>query len=222
MPRPRTASDAAILEAAHRVIARVGPARLTLADVAGEVGLSPATLLQRFGSKRGLLLALARAAAESVGDCFAAVRAAHPSPLAALVAAATEVARYAASPEELANGLAFLQTDLVDRDFRALAVENSRRIHAGYRALVEEAVATGELVRCDAARLARAVAAVSWGSLIGWAIHREGTAEVWVRADLAALLDPYRPPGAAGTKVGGKTRRADNETRGKLPRRPAR
>src|SRR5262245_45373389 len=84
MPRPRTATDAAILEAAHRVIARLGPARVTLADVGREAGLSPATLVQRFGSKRGLLLALARAAAGSVGDCFAAVRAAHASPLAAL------------------------------------------------------------------------------------------------------------------------------------------
>ncbi len=34
-----------------------GPSRFTLADVADAVGLSPATLVQRFGSKRGLLLA---------------------------------------------------------------------------------------------------------------------------------------------------------------------
>jgi AcrR family transcriptional regulator len=196
MPRPRTASDAAILEAASRAIARVGPGRLTLADVGRAVGLAPATLVQRFGSKRGLLLALARSAAESVDECFAAVRAAHPSPLAALVAGATEMARHVTSPEELANGLAFLQMDVNDPEFHALALESSARIQAGYRALVEEAVAAGELVACDAARLARAVEAVSHGSLLGWAIHRQGAAEAWVRSDLAALLDPYQPAGS--------------------------
>ena len=40
-----------------RAVAVVGPARLALTDVARETGLAPATLLQRFGSKRGMLLA---------------------------------------------------------------------------------------------------------------------------------------------------------------------
>jgi AcrR family transcriptional regulator len=51
-PRPRTASDEEILAATHRVISSVGP-RFTLADVAREIGLAPATLIQRFGSKKG-------------------------------------------------------------------------------------------------------------------------------------------------------------------------
>ena len=55
-PRPKTAPDAAILEAAARLLARHGPARLRLEDVAREVGLSPATLLLRFKTKRNLLL----------------------------------------------------------------------------------------------------------------------------------------------------------------------
>jgi len=38
----------------------LGPAKLTLARVAKAAGLSPATLVQRFGSKRALLLALAK------------------------------------------------------------------------------------------------------------------------------------------------------------------
>ena len=61
--RPRGVDDAVILRAAVEVIGRVGPAKLTLAAVADEVGLVPGTLVQRFGSKRGLLLALAEQAA---------------------------------------------------------------------------------------------------------------------------------------------------------------
>jgi AcrR family transcriptional regulator len=191
-PRPRTISDEDILIAAHRTIARLGPARVTLADVAGEARLAPATLVQRFGSKRGLLLALVEMGVNGVDACFADVRAAHRSPLAAVVAAATEMLRQVKSPQELANGLAFLQLDVSDPDFHRLAVKNSRRLHAGYKALLDEAVAVGELEACDTARLARTVGAVSGGSLIAWAIVREGPAEHWVREDLMMLLAPYR------------------------------
>ena len=199
-PRPRTIPDAKILTAAHRAISRLGPTRLTLADVAREVGLSPATLVQRFGSKRGLLLALVEQGVESVDVCFAAVRTAHASPLAALLAAATEMTRHMKTPEELANGLAFLQIDLSDPDFHRLTLENSHRTLAGYRALLDEAVTAGELAPCDTSHLARAVQALSGGSLINWAIHREGSAEEWVREDLATLLDPYRRASAAGAR----------------------
>jgi AcrR family transcriptional regulator len=191
-PRPRTIDDARILEAAGQVVARRGPVRFTLADVASEVGLSAATLVQRFGSKRGLLLALARSARDSVDACFALVRAAHPSPLAAVLAAGTEMTRYVNSPEEMSNHLAFLQTDLRDPDFYAVMLENSQRILAGYRTLLDEAVTAGELVACDTARLARAVDALAGGSLIGWAVYRQGKAEAWVRDDLHTLLEPYR------------------------------
>src|SRR5687768_8716810 len=191
-PRPRTIDDAAILEAAGRIIARQGPTKFTLADIATEVGLSAATLVQRFGSKRGLMLALACSARDSVEACFTLVRASNPTPFGALLAAATEMTRYVKSPEEMSNHLAFLQTDLSDPDFYAVMLENSRRILAGYQRLLDEAVAAREIVPCDTARLARAVDAVAGGSLIGWAVYREGTAETWVRTDLQTLLDPYR------------------------------
>ena len=191
-PRPRTIDDAGILEAAGRIIVRLGPGKFTLADVAAEVGLSAAALVRRFGSKRGLMLALARSARDSVDACFDMVRVSHRSPLASLLAAATEMTRYVNSPEEMSNHLAFLQTDLSDPDFYAVMLENARRILDGYRRLLDEAVAARELVPCDTARLARAVDAVAGGSLIGWAVYRQGTAEAWVRHDLDTLLEPYR------------------------------
>lgn len=191
-PRPRTVPDADILAAANRAIMRLGPARLTLADVAREAGLAPATLVQRFGSKRALLLALVEFGVAGVEACFSMMRATHRSPLAALIGAGTDMTRHVKSPEELANGLAFLQMDVGDPEFRRVAVENSRRIHAGYVALLDDAVRAGELFPCDTTRLARAVSAISGWSLISWAILREGPAERWVRHDLETLLEPYR------------------------------
>jgi len=67
-PRPRLKPNSDIVLAAIRVIERLGPSRLTLADVAKEAGLAPATLMQRFGSKRGLLLAVARLGAAGVRE----------------------------------------------------------------------------------------------------------------------------------------------------------
>ena len=209
-PRPRTIDDNGILEAAGRIISRHGPAKFTLADIGREVGLSAAALVRRFGSKRGLMLALARSARDSVDACFDIVRASHPSPLAAVLAAATEMTRYVKSPEEMSNHLAFLQTDLSDPDFYAVMLENSRRIIAGYQSLLDEAVTARELVPCDTARLARAVDALAGGSLIGWAVYREGAAEAWVRHDLDTLLEPYR---ATARKAKARASRASSKRR---------
>jgi AcrR family transcriptional regulator len=200
-PRPRTVPDEQILGAAHRAMSRLGPAKLTLAAVATEAGLSAATLVQRFGSKRGLMLALWAGAVDGIDACFAMLRPAHPSPLAAVLAAATEMSRHTKSPEEMANHLAFLQIDLSDPEFHRNMLAMSRRTEDGYRALLDEAIAAGELIRCDTGRLARAINAMAGGSLIGWAVFREGPAEKWVERDVETLLEPYRSkPGRARSK----------------------
>lgn len=194
-PRPRTASDAAILDATARAIGRLGPSRLTLADVAAEVGLSAAALVQRFGSKRGLLLALARASSAAAGEEFGAVRAAHRSPLGALRAYAEGQARFMEPPEALANHLAFLQVDLTDPEFHRLTLDAFRAAEGEIRALLEEAVAAGELRACDGERLARAVQSMLNGSLLTWAVYREGRLRDRLRGDLDALLEPLLAEG---------------------------
>jgi AcrR family transcriptional regulator len=193
MPRPRTVSDEDLIGATLRVMARRGPVKLTLAEVAAEAGVTAATLVQRFGSKRSLLLKISAAGAAFADGCFTMVRAAHrSSPLAALFAAATAMAEHARSPEELANSLAFLQIDITDPEFHAHTLEMSRKNVAGYRALLKDAIAAGELEPHDTARMARAVNAIAGGSLINWAIFRQGTAGTWVRRDLETLIGPVR------------------------------
>ena len=193
MPRPRTVSDEDLIAATLRVMARLGPVKLTLAEVAAEAGVTAATLVQRFGSRRSLLLKISAAGAAFADSCFTMVRAAHPSsPLDALFAAASGMAEQARSPEELANSLAFLQIDITDPEFYAHTLEMSRKNVAGYRALLKDAIAAGELKPHDTARMARAVNAIAGGSLINWAIFRQGTADKWVRRDLETLIGPVR------------------------------
>jgi len=191
-PRPRLASDFEILAAAFRAIARLGPNRLTLADVATEAGVSPAALVQRFGSKRALLLAAAADAAGGHVYIFDGLRAAHRSPLAALLGLADCMRVMGETPEAIAHSLAFLQLDLTDEEFRAHARAGSRGFHSGIRALVKDAIDAGELVDCDASRLARALQAALNGSMLDWAIHGRGTMAAWIRRDIETVLGPYR------------------------------
>ncbi|HVH72123.1 MAG TPA: helix-turn-helix domain-containing protein, partial [Candidatus Dormibacteraeota bacterium] len=80
-PRPRETTDEEILAATARVMQRCSPTQLTLADVAKEAGVVPATLIQRFGTKRGLLLAVCSTAPVGVREQFAAARAKCSSPI---------------------------------------------------------------------------------------------------------------------------------------------
>ncbi|MFZ0522427.1 MAG: TetR/AcrR family transcriptional regulator [Candidatus Acidiferrales bacterium] len=191
-PRTRGKPDSELLAGAVRVIERVGPHRLTLADVARETGLAPATLLQRFGSKRGLLLAVVSQGASGVHDEFARIRAMNRSPLRSIEAVARCMAQMARTPEALANHLAFLEMDLADREFHRLALAHARQFRKEVRTLLDEAVRTGELRKCHTAKLATAVHAMIGGSLLGWAIYREGKADAWILRDLDVLLRPYR------------------------------
>jgi AcrR family transcriptional regulator len=197
-PRPRETSDQQILAATARVMQRRSPTQLTLADFAKESGVVPATLIQRFGTKRGLLLAMCSTAPAAVPRQFAAARAKHASPLKALVGLYADCANFASTPEAMANGLAYLQIDLTDPDFHAITLAQFRAIRQETRKLLDEAVAARELHTCDIAKLARLIQHVSGGAMLSWAVYREGSVAAWVRRDLEALLAPYRPTSRSG------------------------
>ena len=192
-PRPRATSDADILSATYRIVSRLGP-NLTLADIAREAGVSPATLVQRFGSKRGLLLALAASGSRGLPEEFGRIRAAHRSALAAIVGVGDCIASMAESPETLSNSLAFLQMDLVDPEFHKHALAHSRTMQAEIKKLLDEAVAAGELQECDTRKLARTVQSLLGGSMLQWAIDRDSTILDRVHEDLDTLLRPRHCP----------------------------
>jgi AcrR family transcriptional regulator len=194
MARPRTTSDETILDAAARMIGRHGLNGLTLAVVAAEVGLSPATLVQRFGSKRGLLLAVARHGETRVDELFRRKRKAHASPLEALHGVLAELASDSGSAQELANHLGFLQLDVTDEQFRQHAAGQSKRLQDGFASLIAEAVAAGELATgVNPARLARLVQITYNGVHILWALAPEGSLPDVLRADIEQLLKAYLP-----------------------------
>jgi AcrR family transcriptional regulator len=191
-PRPRKVTDEDLFAATHAVMNRVGPGELTLSATAAEAGVTAAVLVQRFGSKRSLLLALSTRAADESGAFIAGLQRQHRSPLASLRAYAGCMAMLAASPAAFARSLAYLQIDLTDSDFRKPLVKQARATRAGLERLVAAAAEAGEISRgVNAARLARTIEAVLGGSLLAWAFYREGTSADWLRADVDAVLAPY-------------------------------
>ncbi len=192
MPRRRQVSDESLLQAALQCILRVGPDKLTLAEVAGEAGVSAATLLQRFGNKRALLLAVARSGSAAQQAAVETARQGR-SPVEALLHLCERFARQMATPPEaLAHHLAFLQIDLDDPEFHALAKQSQLQVRATFEELLRAAAAEGELDAVDAKPLSRALHGAYNGALLTWALDREGEPGRRVRADVEALLAPLR------------------------------
>jgi AcrR family transcriptional regulator len=191
MPRPRTVSDEAILDAVLALAHRVGPARVTFASAAAEAGLSAATLVQRFGTKRDLLLAADKRGVDLwVGALHRSTAA---SPLARVVEGLVLAVDPDATPEEMANSVAMLQLDLADPDFHAETLRGARAVRGRIGHDLSAALAAGELrPGTDVTTLAKLVEVTYHGAMIGWAIHREGTLADWMREQVEAVLAPHR------------------------------
>jgi AcrR family transcriptional regulator len=190
--RRQKVSDDGVFQAAQRAMRRRGPHELTLADIADEAGVTPGRLVQRFGSKRALLVLLSERFAASASSIFAGLRARHRSPLATVRAYAACMADLAPTPAALLRNLAYLQTDLADDVLRRHLVENARATRREIAATLDAAVAAGELRRdVDVDALARTVETVIGGALMSWATYREGKAAEWIGRELEAVLAPW-------------------------------
>ncbi len=202
-PRPKGRSDAAILDASARVLARLGPARLRLEDVAREVGLSPSTLLLRFKSKRDLLLAVAAHSVTCMNAQFASRRARQTSPLETIASLGDCLTRQLVDgPQALSHALAFLQLSLEDPEFQRLAHRHTESLAREVEGLLREARKAREIIDCPIPALARAVIAVTRGSLLTWSTAgSKAPAHTWVREDLETLILPYRAPRPAATRT---------------------
>src|SRR5688572_15255861 len=110
---------------------RVGPTEFTLGEIAAEAGITPGALVQRFGSKRELQIALAEGVAESAGDMIRGLGEQYGSPLAAIRAYGDCMAEMATTPEALARNLAYLTVDISDPELRKRLLVQSRATRAG-------------------------------------------------------------------------------------------
>lgn len=193
MPRPKKATDDQVYAAAMRVMSRVGPAELTLGAIAEEAGVTAGALVQRFGSRRQLLVNMAGLLGTGMGDFFAQLREKHDAPLDVVREYAVCMAGMARTPADLLRNFEYLQADLADAELRTRLVAQSKGVNREMASLLREAIRRGDLnPDTNVPALVRNIEALISGSLLTWAFHRTGTAESWVRRHIDALLAPHR------------------------------
>jgi AcrR family transcriptional regulator len=190
--RRKKVPDKAVFDAMVRVMMRAGPDELTLFAIAAEAGLTAGALVQRFGSKRELVLTHARYAAKT-GDI--GLQSASPQPRSALAALRQSVEPFvqlATSPKAALRNLAYLQRDLADPALRKNLLKLNLMAREHYEQLAMDAIAAGELQPdTNPADLARSIETTLIGSVVTWTIYRTGKAEAWIRRDLEGVLRPH-------------------------------
>jgi AcrR family transcriptional regulator len=165
MSRSKRFSDEALLEAAMPVIFAKAPGEFSLADVAKAVGLAPATLIQRFGSKQ----AMVAAALELANAMNFAALDALPPDVGAEAVIRIFIDRTPDPADEVALGdqLQWLRAGMVDPRINAI----SRDYFARFRAAVAARMPPLPLPADEAVLLVEA----QWhGAMTQWGIGRVG------------------------------------------------
>jgi AcrR family transcriptional regulator len=148
--------------------------------------------MQRFGSKRGLLLASAARSPLMVLRAVEEAEARNTSPLATLRDFALSSVAHIKQREELGNGLGFVQLDVADPEFRAHALAHSAAIVDSAARLLTAAREAGELrPDTDITALARHTLVCFNGALQVWAVNGWGSLTDFLRDQLDLLLSPY-------------------------------
>lgn len=181
MPRQRSIPDEIIIETALALMNHLGPEALTLAEVGDIVGLSAATLLQRFGSKDALKRAALEHAWDTLDAATAAADAAEPETPEGAIAVIAALWPSAGEGPDFASGLQLLREDLRDPVLRA----------RGVAWLETLALALGRRITADPQqrrRLGRLMVSQWQGAQIWWAFSRKGSARDMIATDLRDWL----------------------------------
>lgn len=185
VPRPKIVRDETLLDAALDIVHQRGPAALSFAALAEQVGLAGSTIVQRYGTKSMLLRATLLHAWDRLDDATAAVDDEASSDVKGVIDMLTALAtRYDA--DSFADGLMILREDLRDPVLRA-------RGAAWADALAD---AVERRVGSAPAGLGELVVAHWQGTVLLWSFTRRAPLPVAVRRSLTALL-PRLLDGAA-------------------------
>jgi AcrR family transcriptional regulator len=181
MARTKTISDEAVLAAAATVMFAKGPSDFTLADVAKAAGIAPATLVQRFGDKHGLVVA-AIAQDNRAFERFLVELPREVGVEAVVDIFARMFPDVSDDVDHFADQLLWLRQDMRDPDLNRLARERFEMLRVAIAARLPPL----SIPAADAALLVEA----QWqGVLNQWGIFRQGRLADYVTQRLRAWFD---------------------------------
>lgn len=183
MARKKTISDDEVLDAALPVMVREGPAGFTLAKLAAEIGIAPATLIQRFKDKKTLILRVF----ERDNERFAEWVGAQPKGRGVdkVLALFSADDMYGDGEEDFADHLLWLREDFRDPALNKLSRARFRMLRKAIAERMPRTLVSNEI----GAQLLEA----QWqGALNQWGFFREGRLSDYV---LKSLRDWFRLAG---------------------------
>ncbi|MGD2133362.1 MAG: TetR/AcrR family transcriptional regulator [Maricaulaceae bacterium] len=175
MARRKSISDEEILDRALPVMASAGPAGFTLADIAKEVGVAPATLLQRFGDKKTLTERVFARDNERFLDWIKDL----PEGVGAdvVIKIYADATTLFGEDASLADHLLWLREDIRDPMMNRLALERFKV----FRAAIVKRLPP---MRVPANTAARLLDAQFHGAVVQWALEPRGTLTSFVARSL--------------------------------------
>jgi AcrR family transcriptional regulator len=174
MARPRESTDEHLLTAADAVLSRTGSARFTLEVAAREAGVSAATLVKRFGSKRGLLIALSQRWVDSIDPEPPTV----PGEPALRALHRMSVGSYVDhdNSNNAGNHVASLAMDLGDPELTRLLAVGWAKQRTQLEKVIARGVEDGLLPRAPhPVAAARTLFALLEGTFLGWTVEPRGS-----------------------------------------------
>ena len=181
MPRHKTLRDEDVLDAALALMHGGGPDALTFATLARASGLSPATLVQRWGGKAALKCATLHRAWDGLDARTARLAAEAPRTPEGAIAILVALSRGYGDIEAYAEGLLMLREDLRDPSLRARGARWRDALSQALDACFQGVPAPPGI---------GLVLAAQWqGSLLWWSFDPAGRIEDFVEESLRRFVD---------------------------------
>lgn len=186
MARIKNIQDAEVLEKALIVISELGPDTFSLADVGEATGLAPSTLLQRFGSKRDLLVLAAKHANIKLQKDLEELSEKKISWRKELEALFCAVPEGFGSRKDIANSLGLLKLDIVDPELHPIAKKLFKTLRDRIYILLSEANSKKSV---DVEAMVWEIDALRHGLVIQWTLSGTGTIQNWLKKGLNNYLN---------------------------------
>jgi|GEM_PF-1822697 AcrR family transcriptional regulator len=183
MPRKKKIDDSVILQLILEVIIEVGAASFSLSDLSRKTGLSPATLLQRFGSKKNILHKAIALANDNLNRELTNRKQTDKSYVQTIIDIYLELAGNFITPSDIANGLDVLKYDINDKNLNALTRKYFKIRRNKIASLLILATEHNELPQdTDITSMVYNLEALWQGSVMLWALIGKGTLQRWLTA----------------------------------------
>ncbi|URK87051.1 TetR/AcrR family transcriptional regulator [Rhizobium sp. RCAM05350] len=187
MPRPKTRPDSEILEAALLHMQRVGAERLTFSALAVTTGLSPSTLVQRFGSKDAMARAALSHAWDRLDDDTARLAASVERTPSGSVDLLVRLSGSYGDITIYADGLMLLREDIRDPVLR------QRGVRWG-QALVDAVSTCFAQTPGAPASIGRMMITQWQGALLWWSFQPDEPVPVYVEKELSSFVEALALP----------------------------